>query len=456
MANQKVSNKPIQKANPRTVAFNILFKIEKDDAYSSILLQNSIKENKLSKLDSAFVSALVYGVLERQMTLDYIIKQYSKIPLRKIEKKTIIILRMGLYQILFMDKVPDSASVNESVTLAKKQKLMQSSGFINGILRSFLRADKVYKMPDEKDRIKYLSVKYSCPEDIISMWINSYGENNTIGILESLSERPPLYARVNNLKTTADSLIEEFDKCGIKATKVPFLKSALAIENTGSIERLKAFKFGLFYIQDLSSQLAVDLVNAKPHHLVMDVCSAPGGKSMGMAINMENKGKVFAFDMYDQKINLINSSAKRLGINIINASVRDAQNDNRDFPLMDKVLCDVPCGGLGILRRKPEIRYKKDVLDNNLPEIQYEILKNNSKYVSFGGTLIYSTCTLNPKENAQVADRFLAENPDFEPLAVKLPEGVSRGIEEKENQLTLFPHINGTDGFFVALFRKRG
>lgn len=442
--------------NPRNTAFNILLKIEKDDAYSSLLLQNTIKQNNLSRLDSAFVSAIVYGVLERQITLDCIIKQYSKIPLRKLEKKTLVILRMGLYQILFMDKVPDSAAVNESVILAKKQKLMQSAGFINGVLRSFLRADKDYKIPDEKDKINYLSVKYSCPADIVSMWLDSYGEENTTGVLESLFKRPPLYARVNTLKTTIDELIEILAKDNVKAEKAGFLKDALVLENTGSIERLGSFKQGLFYIQDLSSQLCVYLADAKPHHIVIDACSAPGGKAIGLGINMENRGKVFAFDMYEHKVKLIQSSAKRLGVNIINAKIRNAQTDKANLPLADRVLCDVPCSGLGIIRRKPEIRYKKDILTSSLPDIQYEILNNNSRYVACNGLLVYSTCTLNPKENSEVADRFLQEHRDFEPYPLKLPEGLKRGINESENQLTLFPHINGTDGFFISVFRKRG
>ncbi len=443
-------------SNPRNIAFKILVKIETNASYSSLLLKTYIKENKLSNLDASFVSAIVYGVIERQITLDYILKQYSKIVLRKIETKTLIILRMGLYQILYMDKVPDSAAVNESVKLAKKHRLIQSSGFINGILRSFLRADKQYKLPDKNNKILYLSVIYSCPEEIISMWLKSYGDKNTEGILKSLYNRPPLYARVNTLKTDSENLIEILENNGIKAGKTDILNTALILENTGSIENIKAFQEGFFYIQDLSSQICVELISAKPNHLLMDVCSAPGGKSMGCAINMQNKGKVYAYDMYEHKVKLINSASKRLGIDIINSSVRDAQKDHKNLPLMNRVLCDVPCSGLGLLRRKPEIRYKKDILNNSLPEIQYEILKNNSRYVSSGGLLIYSTCTLNPKENGKVADKFLHENKDFEAYNIKMSDKIKRVINEPENQLTLFPHINNTDGFFISLFRKRG
>lgn len=443
-------------ANPRKIALDILLKIQKDGAYSSLLLQNTVRERGLSRLDSSFVFALVYGVLERLITLDFIIKKYSKIPLRKIEQKTLTILRMGLYQILYMDKVPDSAAVNESVKLAKNLRLSHSAGYINGILRSFLRNDKKFNLPDDAHKSLRYSVEYSCPEEIIDIWFKAYGEENTVGILKSMFNRPPLYARVNTLKISPDDLIKELEREGVKAEKTAFLQTCLTLESTGSVEGLSAFKKGLFYIQDMSSQLCVNFACAKPRQIVIDACSAPGGKALGMALDMDNRGKVFAFDMYDHKIKLIKEGAKRLGVTVVNASVRNSKTDKSELPLADRVLCDVPCSGLGILRRKPEIRYKSNVTDNNLPVIQYEILQNNSRYVAFGGLLIYSTCTLNPVENAEVADRFLKENPDFEPYPIKLPVGLKRGIDEKENQLTLFPHINNTDGFFISMFRKRG
>lgn len=443
-------------SDSRSIAFDVLYKIETEDAYSSLLLQSKIRENGLSRLDSSFVSALVYGVLERKLTLDFIVRQYSSVPFRKIEAKTLVILRMGLYQIIYMDKVPDSAAVNESVRLAKKQRLYKSSGFINGVLRGFLRAGKKYTLPDESDKASYLSVKYSCPEKIISLWLDSYGENITLGILSSLSSRPPLFARVNTLKTDADSLITRLSAKGISAEKSPFLQTALSVENTGSIERLDEFRQGLFYIQDLSSQLCVSFLKARPGNTVIDVCSAPGGKSMGIAIDMRNTGQVLSFDMYENKIRLINSAAKRLGLTAVKASVRNAQTGTAELPSAGIVLCDVPCSGLGIIRRKPEIPYKKDILDNNLPRIQYEILKNSAELVAPGGVLAYTTCTLNPRENAENADKFLTENSNFEPLPVELPNNLKRGTEEPENQLTLFPHLNGTDGFYISLFRKRG
>ncbi len=440
--------------NPRKTAFNILYKIETDKAFSSILIKNIIRENNLSGLDAAFVSAMVYGVLERLITLDYIISRYSKLPLKKVEKKTLVILRMGLYQIIYMDKVPDSAAVNESVKLAKKLRLSYSSGYINGVLRSFLRDGAKIPLPCEKDNLARLSVEYSCPQEVIKMWIDSYGAENTLGILKSLFDRPPLYCRVNTLGITPEDLIPQLEALGVEVKRTA-LDTCLEISNTGFIQRLKPFEDGLFYIQDMSSQLCVKLSNIRPHHIVSDVCAAPGGKSVGAAIDMENRGKVNAFDLYGHKVELIRNAAVRLGAAVC-ASVRDAKSDKSDGILSDRVFCDVPCGGLGIIRRKPEIRYKPDVVNNGLPEIQYEILKNSARLTAYSGLLVYSTCTLNPAENGEVADRFLRENPDFEPYPIILPPGIKRGIDEPSNQLTLFPHINNTDGFFISIFKRRG
>ena len=441
-------------ANPRNVALNVLLKIEQEQAYSNLALSNAIRESRLSGVDSAFVSALVYGVLERQITLDYIIKQYSKIPLRKIETKTKLILRMGVYQLLFMDKVPDSAAVNESVNLAKKHRLQKSSGFINGILRSISRAEVRFRLPDDKDKIYYYSIKYSAPQDLVRLWINSYGELNAVAILESLSGRPPICARVNTTKTDDGSLIALLGKEGVKAEKISFLPDALHLSNTGAIENLRAFRDGLFHIQDASSQLCVSFLDPKPRELMLDVCAAPGGKSFTAAELMNDRGKVLAFDLYDHKVRLMESGAKRLGLGSVRASVRDAAV-GMPLPVADRILCDVPCSGLGILSRKPEIRCKDGLLTADLPQLQYKILERSAEYLASGGRLVYSTCTLNPRENNEIAARFLSEHPDFEGVPLTLPDGVERAFDEQAYEITLMPHKAHTDGFYCAAFTRR-
>ena len=440
---------------PRRIAFDILYKIENDSAYSNITINNAVKEHQLNSLDASFVSALVYGVLERKLTLDYIIKQYSKIPLRKIELKTKLILRLGILQMVFMDKIPDSAAVNESVNLAKKLKLQKSSGFINAILRNLARADKKYSLPDQKDKVLYYSIKYSCPQELVRLWYNSYGENNTVKLLENLGGRPEIFIRVNTLKTNTDELVAILEKEGVKAEKSQILENAVKVSNTGSIERLDAYKNGLFHVQDLSSQLCAYFLDAKENSTVLDVCSAPGGKSFTISQYMKNSGKLISCDMYEHKLKLIENGAKRLSIKNLTTKLRDACDSENTLPMADRVLCDVPCGGLGVLSRKPEIRYKADLIDNTLPQIQYNILCESSRYVKEGGVLVYSTCTLNPAENNDNTKRFLTENPEFEPLNLNLPNGINRAIDEESYEITLMPHTAGCDGFYISAFRRR-
>lgn len=442
-------------ANSRKTAFKVLLKIEQDGAYSNIALNNAVNEGELTPLDAAFTSALVYGVLERKITLDYIIKQYSKIPLRKIELKTKIILRLGLLQMAFMDKVPESAAVNESVKLAKQQKLQKSSGFINAILRSFARDNCKVKYPDIKNKAEYYSVKYSCPQPLVKLWLESYGEENAKGILEKLSGRPNIYARVNTLRTTAEKLIDALADDKVKAEKVDFPENSVRLADTGSIERLKAYKGGLFHIQDLSSQLCTYFLSAEKGQTVLDICSAPGGKTFTTAEYMHNSGKIIACDMYEHKLKLIEKGAKRLGIDIVETCLRDGSSDENPLPMADRILCDVPCSGLGVLSRKPEIRYKDDIIDTNLADIQYKILCESAKYLKKGGKLVYSTCTLNPQENNKNTAKFLAEHSDFEGVALELHPQLGRAYEEQPYEITLMPHSYDGDGFYISVFTRR-
>ncbi len=441
--------------NSREVAFDVLKKVLAEDAYSNLALDQAQKENNLNKLDSAFCTALVYGVLERLLTIDYVIRKLSSVPFRKIEISTLIILRMGIYQILYMDKVPDSAAVNECVNLAKKKKLFKSSGFINGLLRTFIRTENKLILPAQADKVKYLSVKYSCPEYLVSLWMNAYKEEVTEQILSALSGRPPLTVRVNTLLTDSETLIENLEEEGVKAQVFPFCDNMLSLENTGAVDNLKSFELGEFFVQDGASALCAALSGAKSGNIVFDVCSAPGGKTFAMAIAMENKGEIRAFDLHPHKIRLIESGARRLGISIVNASVRNAADDKELTDTADVVLCDVPCSGFGILRRKPEIRYKKADDYMNLPPIQMQILENSAKLVKCGGTLVYSTCTLNPAENREIVENFLSAHPEFVPKMINLPESVLRKIDEPENMITLFPTTGGADGFFVATMERR-
>lgn len=439
-------------SNSRETSYTALYNVLYNGAYSNIEINRLIKASKLDRRDSALAVAIFYGVLERKITLDRIIEQYSKIPIRKIENKVLIILEQAIYQILYLNKIPDSAAVNEAVDLAKRLRLNKSSGFVNGILRSFLRNSKKYAVPDMgKDRIGYLSFEYSCPKEIINVFDKSYGKKNTEQLLKSFLGKPPLTVAVNTIKTNKTELVEQLEKCGVRALPSGFAKNSLTLFNTGSLEALSSFKNGDFYVQDEASQLAVELLSPKSGERIVDVCAAPGGKSFKFALLMQNEGEIFSYDIYPHKVELIQKTASRLGITIINASVRDAL-DEHSIECADKVICDVPCSGFGAIRRKPDIKYKNFQDFSHLPDLQYKILLSSSRIVKKGGVLLYSTCTLNRTENNDVVKRFIAKNKDFRPFPLQLPDGLKRVTDEEDNCLTLFPGIYGTDGFFLSMF----
>ena len=440
-------------ANARKTALTALVKIDVEQAYSNIALNNAIKNSQLNAIDSSFCSALVYGVLERKITIDYIISQYSKIQINKINKTVLNILRLGIYQIIFMDKVPNSAAVNESVKLARLKKQDNATGFINGILRNLTRAKNPIKLPDKSNMLQHLSIKYSFPESIINLWIKEYGQEITLDILKSIEGRPPIAIRVNTTLCTKEKLMNRLTDKDIEIEEVPFLEDALWVSHTGSIEDLEEFKRGLFFVQDTASQLLCKIANPKKNQVVTDVCAAPGGKTFNLSVLLNNTGKIYSYDLFDHKIELIRKTAKRLKLKNIECKVRDAQK-SKNGEKSNVVLCDVPCSGLGIIRRKPEIRYKEDLGVDTLPKIQYEILCNSKHLVAKGGILIYSTCTLNRAENNDIAKKFLAQNKDFIKQKISLPKEIKRTIKEEDNEITLFPFENNTDGFYISVFKK--
>lgn len=439
-------------ANPRIAAVTALIRVETDKSYSNIVLNSVLKNLDMTARDSAMTSALFYGVLERSVTLDFVIDKYSKIKTAKMQTPVKAILRAALYQIMFMDKIPYSAAVNEAVAMTRDFSVKSASGLVNAVLRSFLRDGAVVDYP--RERVEYLSVYYSCPEWMIKMWIKSYGEENTVRLLNSLPGRPPFTVRVNTQKTNADELTALLSQRGITCKKIPWLENAMTLENTGSVENIPEFEQGFFHVQDAASQLCCKLLGAKAGETVYDVCAAPGGKTFTTAQYMEGKGQIKAFDLYEHKVKLIKDGAKRLGLTNVSAFVRDAGAADSALELADRVLCDVPCSGLGIIRRKPEIRNKPQMELAGLPAVQYSILCESAKLLKSGGTLIYSTCTLTPSENGGVTRKFLREHDDFEPAELAIPDN-ARSIEEMPYEVTLLPCALNTDGFYIASLRKK-
>ena len=441
-------------ANVRNIAYHVLYRVLYEDAYSAIAINNAVREEKLVGVDVSFLSALVYGVLERKLTLEFIIRQYSSIRIKKIEKSTLIVLYMGLYQLIYMDKVPDSAAVNESVKLCKQLRLYKSAGFVNAILRNFVRADKAYQLPNRQNIVKYLSVVYSCPESMTEELIATYGEDLTEKALQGILGRPPITVRVNTLKTDKATLKQSLTAQGVIVNDISFLENSLNLSATGSLEKIPEFQQGHFFVEDAASQICAEILGAQPEETIADVCAAPGGKSLYSAIRMENRGEIRSYDIHEHKIKLMQENADRLGISIMHTAIRDAASD-RELPVCDRILCDVPCSGWGILRRKPEIRYKTDTNIDILPNLQYSILCMSVENLPSDGVLVYSTCTLRKAENHDIIRRFLEEHSDFIGEPIDLPDGIDHIIEEEPYCLTLLPGAYNTDGFFIAKLRRR-
>ena len=417
----------------RFLAYKILSKIEHDKAYSNITLDAVLNKNEASS--ASFVRALVYGVLERKITLDYYLSKFLSQPIKKLNPGVLTLLRLGAYQILYMDKVPVSAAVNESVKLSRKIKCGYASGLINSVLRKIATENIEYVKTDNK--IYDLSIEYSCPENLVSQFINDYGYTYTEKILKASIGSVPIFIRVNTLKISPEELIEKFEKEGIIAKKCEGMVASLEIVSGNSIFQSDCYKKGLFHAQDIASQRCVETLAPQNGDIIFDMCAAPGGKSFTMAQIMKNKGEIYSFDLYDHKVKLINDGAKRLGISIINARISDSSVYNSELPKADKILCDVPCAGLGVIRRKPEIKYKDFAFVDKLCELQYNILNNASLYLKNKGILMYSTCSLSKKENEDVCNRFLAEHKDF----------------RDGGMVTVEPHLN-SDGFFYAKLIK--
>lgn len=422
-------------SDPRKTAVNVLLKIEKEGAYSNITLNETLKLGEFTKNDKALVSALVYGVLDRKITLDFVLSKFIKMPLKKTAPFTLCVLRVALYQIMYMDKIPHSAAVNEAVKIIKKSREGRNSGFVNGVLRSVLREGAVLPKGNSKES---LSIKYSCPLWIIESFIKDYGEENTKYLLEHSLKTPPVTARINTIKTDKNSLCEELSENGIEFSD-GLCENSLIFKSGIDISGNEAYKKGEFYIQDSASQKAVSVLAPKKGDRVLDMCAAPGGKSFTMAQLMENCGEIIAGDLYEHRVGLIEKSAARLGVDIIKTRVLDASVYHKDLGLFDCVLCDVPCSGLGVLRRKPEIKYNKTEDFSELEALQYSILCNAVKYLKKDGRILYSTCTLRKNENENIVNRFLGEHKEF----------------GRVNEETFMPHTHGTDGFYCALLQKK-
>ena len=433
----------------RETALNALIACRKDNAWSNGVLKEYIQRDRLDSRDAALATRLCYGVVQNRQKLDFYLQQLLTGKLKDLHPVVRDILHLGLYQIYELDKIPDSAAVNESVTLAKKyHKNPKAASLVNGVLRNAVRSQGQLKEPTS------YADKYSHPDALISLLKANLPKGKLEPMLIANNASPDMVIQVNTLRITAAQLLLRLEREGVSAKPHGWMQDCLVLSGTGSLENLPSFKEGLFYVQDPAAKLSVLCAKLPKEEIrVLDCCSAPGGKSFAASIAMEGKGQITSCDVHAHKTGLIANGAARLGLNNITARQQDATQQVPEWvDVMDVVIADVPCSGLGIIRKKPDIRYKNLEEMKDLPALQLAILENQSAYVKKGGVLLYSTCTVLKAENEDVVNAFLAKHTDFYTEPLELPEVFP---ENETGMLTLIPGEYDTDGFFICRLRRK-
>ena len=443
--------------NPRRAAFDILLRIEKEKSFADILIDHELSKEMIKGADRGLLTELVYGVLRRQGTLDHIMSQFSKQRPEKLELFVRLMLRLGLYQAFFLDRVPVSAAVNETVNLAK-ELAPRAAGFINAVLRSADRGRNSITYPDpEKSPVEYLAVRYSHPAWLTRQWVDQLGPKEAEELAAAMAEPPPFTIRVNTLRTTRDELMERLTREGVTCTPAAWSPDGIRLNQSGAITRLASFREGLFTVQDESSQLAPLFLAPRKGERVLDACAAPGGKTTQVAQLMGNSGEIFACDVNHKKLRMIKETCDRLGIETVRTFTMDATAPSNAIKevTFHRILVDAPCSGLGVIRRNPEGKWWKSPTDLvELSVTQLTILENLSRYLEPGGTLLYATCSTSTEENEEVVEEFLSRHPEFvledlRPLFPFLaPLMTERGFFRS------WPHRHGMDGFFAARLKK--
>ncbi len=433
----------------RETALDVLITCRKEDGWSNGALKDAIARDRLDRRDAALATRLCYGVLQNRLKLDFYLQQLLTGKIRDLHPLVRDILHLGLYQLYEMDKIPDSAVVNTSVELAKKycKKQRFAPGLVNGVLRNAVRTKGSLKTPDT------LQVHYSHPPELVKLLEEYVGQQRLEPMLEANNASPKTMAQVNTLKISAAALAERLREEGVEAQPHDWMENALILSNTGNLEQLPSFREGLYYVQDAAAKLSVLCAGVEPGQKVLDCCAAPGGKSFAAAIAMGGSGSILSCDVHAHKVSIIAAGARRLGVEIVTARQQDATEFVAAWAgKMDTVIADVPCSGLGIIRKKPDIRYKDLKQMRALPQLQLQILENQAAYVKPGGVLLYSTCTLVRDENEALVERFLQKNPEFTPEPLTLPAVFPKNTT---GMLALVPGQYDTDGFFIAKLRRK-
>jgi len=409
----------------------------------------------LSPADAGLCSRIVYGVIQNETLLDFYLSGFCSQRLDHLQEPLADVLRIGAYQILFLDRVPDSAAVHTAVELARDAGRGQASGLVNAVLRRLCREkDALPEIPD-RDEAKYLSIRYSHPKWLVKRLLALLGREGAEAFLRAGNSQPPAAAQVNTCRCTAGEAAAALAEEGVRAEAHPWLPDCLVLRGTGDLERLRAFQKGMLYIQDPAARLAVLAAGVRPGDRVLDVCAAPGGKSFAAAVAMGDRGEIVSCDLHENKLGRIREGAARLGLASIHAAAADGRVCREEWrDAFDVVLVDAPCSGLGILRKKPDIRRKKPDDLFALPVLQNALLENAANYVRPGGTLLYSTCTILPEENEGVTDAFLGTRPEFS--RESFPPSLPGPVQGAAGQMTLWPHIHGADGFYICRMTRRG
>ena len=449
----------MRKKTPRAICLDILNRVEEADRHPDRLLTDSFKRYRyLTSLDRSFLTELTYGVIRWRGRLDWVIHHFSKIPFEKIELETLNILRLGLYQILFLSRTPSSAAVNESVELAKHIRGKGGAGFVNAVLRSAIRQKDEIPNPDvTADPTLHISVVHSHPLWLVQRWVSEMGTEETLKICMFNNQISPLTLRTNTLKINRQDLIGKLREKGLKPFPTVFSEDGIVLQDSPPTSELPLLKEGFYIIQDEASQLVSLVLDPKPGERILDACAAPGGKTTHMAQKMGNLGEIYALDLSKAKLDLVEGMSQRLGIKIVNTIKGDAAGT---LPILeglkfDRILADVPCSGFGTLRRNPDLKWRRGKGDiKRLSELQFSILRNLGDYVKEGGVLIYSTCTVFREENEDVVEKFLGDNPEFQFDSIDeiLPEKCRPFIRNR--CFKTFPPVDKMDGFFVARLIK--
>ncbi|TFE03541.1 16S rRNA (cytosine(967)-C(5))-methyltransferase RsmB [Jeotgalibacillus sp. R-1-5s-1] len=436
----------------REAALHILDQIDKNQSYSNLLLNHAIKKFAINPKDTGLLTEVTYGTIQRKMTLDYYLEPFLK---KKVEGWVRNLLRLSLYQMLYLDRVPERAAIHEAVEIAKKKGHKGISGMVNGVLRSIQR-EGVRSIEDIQDPLERLAIETSHPIWLVARWTEQFGHEKTRAMCEKNLLAPVQTARVNLTRLTREEAIENLAKEGIEAEKSEIALAGIQVKR-GNIAHTDSYKRGELSVQDESSMLVAEALDPVSGEIILDMCAAPGGKSAHIAEKMNNQGRLISLDLHEHKVKLINEAAARLGLSIIETHALDGRKLQEKFPdlTFDRILVDAPCSGLGVMRKKPDIKYAKSEQDlNALSKIQLELLDAAVNSLKKGGTLVYSTCTVDRSENEGTVLAFLTKHPEMElVMPESLPEAVRSLVTDE--MLQIFPQDFGGDGFFIAKFRKK-